>query len=39
MSQSGYGKLADALTSALVRYNAHDAHALPASTEVLLPHR
>ena len=30
-------ELADALTSALVRYHANDARALPAPTEVLLP--
>lgn len=30
-------ELADALTSALVRYHTNDARALPAPTEVLLP--
>jgi hypothetical protein len=30
-------ELADAVTSALVRYHAHDAHGLPAPTEVLPP--
>jgi hypothetical protein len=30
-------ELSDAVTSALVRYHAHDAQALPAPTEILPP--
>jgi len=30
-------ELSDAVTSALTRYHAHDAHALPAPTEILPP--